>query len=374
MIVILTYIIFGFLALLLLIQLYYHLRFFSALSFSKISSDGTKQKVPVSVIIAARNESENLRKNLEYFLNQDYHDYEVIVVNDCSYDRSQEILEEFQKHYQHLKVVELIEDDRYRHGKKFAITLGIKAAKHEHLLFSDADCRPSSNKWIELMQSYYAKSKDVQIVLGFSPFTKRAGLLNYFSRFETFFTAYQYISFSLKNKSYMGVGRNLSYTKSLFFQNKGFAAHMHVLSGDDDLFVNQASNSVNTLVCIEPDSFVYSEAKTTWKDYFKQKMRHFSVGKMYKSSDKWNLSLISSSVTLFYIGIIVAYSLKIDPIIISAFLVFRLFLIAIFYYSAMKKLQMKDLWWFFPILDILYFLTMPLWSLIAIFSKQKRWK
>lgn len=374
MIVILTYIIFGFLALLLLIQLYYHLRFFSALSFSKISSDGTKQKVPVSVIIAARNESENLRKNLEYFLNQDYHDYEVIVVNDCSYDRSQEILEEFQKHYQHLKVVELIEDDRYRHGKKFAITLGIKAAKHEHLLFSDADCRPSSNKWIELMQSYYAKSKDVQIVLGFSPFTKRAGLLNYFSRFETFFTAYQYISFSLKNKSYMGVGRNLSYTKSLFFQNKGFAAHMHVLSGDDDLFVNQASNSVNTLVCIEPDSFVYSEAKTTWKDYFKQKMRHFSVGKMYKSSDKWNLSLISSSVTLFYIGIIVAYSLKIDPIIISAFLVFRLFLIAIFYYSAMKKLQMKDLWWFFPILDILYFLTMPLWSFIAIFSKQKRWK
>lgn len=371
---ILTYIIFGFLALLLLIQLYYHLRFFSALSFRKISSDGAEQKVPVSVIIAARNESENLRNNLEYFLNQDYHDYEVIVVNDCSYDRSQEVLEEFQKHYQHLKVVELIEDDRYRHGKKFAITLGIKAAKHEHLLFSDADCRPSSNKWIVIMQSYYAKSKDVQIVLGFSPFTKRGGFLNYFSRFETFFTAYQYISFSLKNKSYMGVGRNLSYTKSLFFQNKGFAAHMHLLSGDDDLFVNQASNSVNTLVCIQPDSFVYSEAKTTWKDYFKQKMRHFSVGKMYKSSDKWNLSLIASSVTLFYIGIIVAFSLQINPFVISAFLAFRLFLTAIFYYSAMKKLHMKDLWWFFPILDILYFLTMPLWSIIAIFSKQKRWK
>lgn len=374
MIVILTYIIFGFLAFLILIQLYYHLRFFSALSFRKIPSDGTKQKVPVSVIIAARNESENLKKNLEYFLNQDYNDYEVIVVNDCSYDRSQEVLVEFQKHYQHLKVVELIEDDRYRHGKKFALTLGIKAAKNEHLLFSDADCRPSTNKWIEIIQGYYAKSNDVQIVLGFSPFIKIGGFLNYFSRFETFFTAYQYISFSLKNKSYMGVGRNLSYTKSLFFQNKGFAAHMHLLSGDDDLFVNQASNSVNTIVCIEPESFVYSEAKTSWKDYFKQKMRHLSVGKLYKSSDKWNLSLIASSATLFYIAIIVAYSLQIEPIIISAFLTFRMLLIAIFYYSAMKKLHMKDLWWFFPILDILYFLTMPLWSLISIFIKQKRWK
>lgn len=369
---ILTYSIFGFLAFLLLIQLYYHLRFFSALSFRKIKSSDSSKQLPVSVIIAARNESENLKKNLEYFLNQKYSDYEVVVVNDCSYDNSQEILEEFQKHYKHLKVVELKEDDLYRHGKKFAITLGIKAAKNEHLLFSDADCQPVSDQWINTMQSHF--KNDTQIVIGYSPFFKHSTLLNYFSRFETFFTAYQYISFSLKNKTYMGVGRNLSYTKSLFFQNKGFAAHMHVLSGDDDLFVNQASNSTNTNVCLMPDSFVYTEAKTSFKEYFKQKMRHLSVGKLYKGSDKWNLSLIASSATFFYIAIIVAYSLNVQPLIISAFLAFRLLFIALFYYPAMKKLQVKDLWWFFPILDILYFLTMPLWSLISIFSKQKRWK
>ena len=369
---ILTYSIYGFLAILILIQLYYHLRYFSALSFRKIiSSDVTKQ-LPVSVIIAARNESENLQKNLEYFLNQKYPEYEVIVVNDCSYDKSQEILEEFQKHYKHLKVVELIEDDRYRHGKKFAITLGIKAAKYEHLLFSDADCRPMSDQWINQMQSYY--KNDIQIVIGYSPYAKRGTALNYFSRFETFFTAYQYISFSLRNKTYMGVGRNLSYTKSLFFQNKGFAAHMHVLSGDDDLFVNQASTSTNTAVCIQPESFVYSESKSSLKDYFKQKMRHLSVGKLYKASDKWSLSMIAGSATLFYITIIVAFSLRLDPLFVAAFLTFRLFFIALFYYPAMKKLQTKDLWWFFPILDILYFLTMPLWSLISMFIKQKRWK
>lgn len=369
---IITYSIFGFLAFLLLIQLYYHLRFFSALSFRKIKpADGAKQ-IPISVIIAARNESENLKKNLEYFLNQKYSDYEVIVVNDCSYDNSQEILEAFQLHYKHLKVVELKEEELYQHGKKFAITLGIKAAKNEHLLFSDADCQPCSDQWINIMQSNY--SNDTQIVVGYSPFFKHSTLLNYFSRFETFFTAYQYISFSLKNKTYMGVGRNLSYTKSLFFQNKGFASHMHVLSGDDDLFVNQAANTTNSRVCLTPESFVYTEAKSNFKDYFKQKMRHLSVGKLYKTSDKWNLSLISSSVTLFYIAIIVAFSLKVEPLIISAILTFRLLLIAIFYYPAMKKLQVKDLWWFFPILDILYFLTMPFWSLISVFSKQKRWK
>lgn len=369
---IITYSIFGFLGFLLLIQLYYHLRFFSALSFRKVKSADVTKQLPISVIIAARNESENLKKYLEYFLNQKYLDYEVVVVNDCSYDDSQEILEEFQKHYKHLKIVELKEEELYRHGKKFAITLGIKAAKNEHLLFSDADCKPSSENWINLMQSEF--TNDTQIVLGHSPYIKHSNLLNLFSRFETFFTAYQYISFSLKNKSYMGVGRNLMYTKTLFFQNKGFASHMHELSGDDDLFVNQASNAGNTKVCLIPESFVYTEAKATFKDYLKQKMRHLSVGKLYKTRDKWNLSLISSSVTLFYLAIIVAYSLNIEPLIISAFLAFRLLLIAIFYYPSMKKLQVKDLWWFFPILDVLYFLTMPFLTLISIFSKQKRWK
>lgn len=369
---IITYSIFGFLGFLLLIQLYYHLRFFSALSFRKVKPADVTKQLPISVIIAARNESENLKKYLEYFLNQKYPDYEVVVVNDCSYDNSQEILEEFQKHYKHLKIVELKEEELYRHGKKFAITLGIKAAKNEHLLFSDADCKPSSENWINLMQSEF--TNDTQIVLGHSPYIKHSNLLNLFSRFETFFTAYQYISFSLKNKSYMGVGRNLMYTKTLFFQNKGFASHMHELSGDDDLFVNQASNAGNTKVCLIPESFVYTEAKATFKDYLKQKMRHLSVGKLYKTRDKWNLSLISSSVTLFYLAIIVAYSLNIEPLIISAFLAFRLLLIAIFYYPSMKKLQVKDLWWFFPILDVLYFLTMPFLTLISIFSKQKRWK
>src|SRR5690606_19848156 len=185
-----------------------------------------------SVIISARNESGNLQKNLYTILNQSYKNFEVIVVNDCSYDDSEDILKNIKSEFpDRLKIVNLLEDDRYRRGKMFALTMGIKAAQYEHLLFTDADCVPDSSQWINQMQSSFQQK---EIVLGYSPYIRHKGLLNAIIRFETFYTALQYFSFALKGYTYMGVGRNLAYTKTLFFKHKGFASHMHILSGDDD--------------------------------------------------------------------------------------------------------------------------------------------
>ena len=226
-----------------LVQLYFFWGIFSRLSFFKPSALSTHDEEPVSVIIAARNEQENLVKNLPAILEQEYPDFEVVVVNDCSWDDSQQILEEMQLQYPRLKVSELIEQEKYPTGKKFALTIGIKAAKNDLLLFTDADCMPASNQWLKLMQSRFRPGKE--IVLGYSPYVKESGLLNLYIRFETFMTALFYFSFALMRNAFMGVGRNLAYHRETFFRHKGYATHQHILSGDDDLFVNAAAHKGN---------------------------------------------------------------------------------------------------------------------------------
>ncbi len=362
----------GLLSLFFIIQIYYHLRYFSAITFYKKPSLSTSKKLPISVIIAARNEADNLQEFLESILTQEYPEYEVIVVNDCSYDNSEDVLKGYQARYSHLKVVELEEEEKYKHGKKFALTIGYKAAKYEHLLLTDADCKAVSKNWISLMQEGFAEGKE--IVLGHSPYIKTKGFLNAFSRFETFYTAFQYISFSIRKQTYMGVGRNLAYTKTLFFKNKGFASHMHILSGDDDLFVNSTATKTNVSVCLDPDSFIYTPTKTTWGDYYIQKLRHLHVGVEYKKSHRISLAIISSTALLFWLCLLAGFILQLPLEISLGFLFAKLLVSGVFYFSAMKNLGTKDLFPFYPILELLYFLIIPFWALISLIIKPKKWK
>ena len=213
-----------------------------------------------------------LRKYIHVVLEQVYPDFEVIVVNDCSWDESGIYLEELQNKYKHLKIVTIKEQEKYRHAKKFALTLGIKSAKNDILLFTDADCMPASSTWIRDMHAHF--NSGTEIVLGYGSYRKEKGFLNKMIRFDTFFIALQYFSFALTGMPYMGVGRNLSYRKSLFFGTKGFARHYHLLSGDDDLFVNENATDKNTEIEIQPDSFTYSDPKKTFGEWFRQKARH----------------------------------------------------------------------------------------------------
>src|ERR1043166_9402215 len=223
--------------------LYYYFGVFSKFAFYKAKGQIEPEPQPVSVIIAARNEYHNLEKNLKSILEQAYPEFEVIVVNDCSWDDSQKLLEYYQEVYPHLNICKLVEQEKYPTNKKFALTIGIKAAKYDYLAFTDADCVPESSQWLRLMQSQFTPSKE--IVLAYSPYKKQPGFLNLFIRFEASFTALSYFSAALAGNAFMGVGRNLAYTKDLFFRNKGFASHQHILSGDDDLFVNENANKNN---------------------------------------------------------------------------------------------------------------------------------
>ena len=353
-------------------QLYYLLYYHRRLTVYSPDGEQAQGNISVSVIISARNEEQNLKNNLPSILEQDYPDFEVVVVNDCSHDETEEVLKEMAARYPRLKIVQVTENDRFKTGKKFALTMGIKAAKYEHLLFTDADCRPASANWIARMAANF--TGDTEIILGYSPYERTGGLLNSFIRFETVRTAIYYLSAALAGNPYMGIGRNLAYTKTLFFKNKGFASHMHVMSGDDDLFVNENATASNTTIVIHPEAFTYSPAKASIGALYKQKRRHMGVGKMYKNKHRRMLSFDALTGFFFYAFFVLCLLYGPYHFVALGLLLLRTITQIILYYKIFRKLDAKNLIWYLPVFDLVYYLYLNIFGLIGTFIKTTQWK
>jgi len=347
-------VIFGLFCVISLIQLIYILRLFGKLAFYKTPSKEHMQQHPVSVIVCARDEAGNLTRNLPGILVQKYPSTnEVIVVNHNSQDETRFLLDEFKKTFKNLYAVNLENDALGIPGKKYPLSIGIKEAKYEVLLLTDADCVPASEDWIEYMQDGY--DKGTEIVIGYGAYFKRPGFLNKLIRFETFHAALQYLSYAIAGMPYMGVGRNLSYKKNLFLRNKGFSFTNHLPGGDDDLFINKVATKTNTRVVIHPDSFTLSEPKKSFGDWMRQKNRHFSTAKYYKPKHKFLLGLYTASQFLFY-PLFIATLIFFDWRLALGIFALRFISQGFIYYKAMKQLNEKDLWPLWWLFDIWMFL------------------
>ena len=354
-----------------LVQLFYYGWFFRRLAFYSSPSKDQSQQHPVSVIICARDEAARLVTHLPGALVQRYPStHEVIVVNHNSQDDTRFLLDEFKKTFKGLHIVNLEHDAIGIPGKKYPLSMGIKEALYEIVLLTDADCVPATEFWIQKMQDAYRPGIDV--VLGYSPYKKEAGVLNKLVRFDTFHTALQYLSYALAGVPYMGVGRNLSYKKAIFFRNKGFSALNHVTGGDDDLFINKVATKTNTAIVIDPDTYTLSEPKKTFGEWFRQKSRHYTTAKYYKPLHKLLLGLYSSSYLLFYPLFIVSlfFDWKTTLIIFGI----RFLLQAIIFHRSMRALGEEDLfpwWWLLDIWMFFYYIIFAstLWK-----KPRKDWK
>lgn len=355
-----------------LIQLGYYLGFFSRLAFYKPKPKQQIQQQPVSVVICARDEADNIVKNLPGVLVQNYKtSHEVILVNDNSFDDTKYLIEELKKTFKNLVPVELTQEAKLIAGKKFPLSMGIKSARHETLLLTDADCVPASENWMQKMQDGY--DQGIEVVLGYGAYNKNKGLLNKIIRFETFHTALQYMSYALAGIPYMGVGRNLSYKKDVFIRNKGFSSINQIPGGDDDLFINKVATKTNTTIVIDPEAHTLSEPKQTWGEWITQKTRHYSTAKYYQRKHKLFLGLYSATQFLFYPLLIIAAIVFNWWIVLSVFAV-KFIVQSVIYYKTMKKLNEGDLWpWliFFDVwMSVYYLIFIP-----ALFKKPKvKWK
>lgn len=352
------------------VQVSYYGFLFTHFSFAENKKKKPSTK-PVSILISCKNEEKNIASLLTHLLAQKYPTFEIVLVDDASTDSTLSIIEAFAKKHNNIHGFSLPRTNTYSGNKKQAATLAIEHATYEYLLFTDADCIPNSTDWILGMTSQFSTEK--QLVLGYGGYTKRTGWLNKLVRYETVLTAWQYFSYAKIGLPYMGVGRNIAYTKTLFKKANGFENHKHIKSGDDDLFVNQIGNKQNTSICWEKEAHTLSEPKKTLSDWLLQKRRHISTATVYKPIHQYLLGLFYLSqvlfITLSFLWIGTGFQLK-----------FVFFLIGIRYVTyyislapTLHKLNEKDLLFVAPFVELFLILLQLRIFITNLFGKPKKW-
>ncbi|MEM9545719.1 MAG: glycosyltransferase [Bacteroidota bacterium] len=342
----------------------FYIFLFSRLAFYKNESAIDKLKSnKISIVVCFHNEEDNVDRILPKLLKQNAE--EIIVVDDDSKDKTLEKLNQYRT--DRIKVLSLKGTSP---GKKEALSAGFDAASFDTILLTDADCSPSTTHWAQRMTSIH-----YEFVLGYGPMHKRKGVVALFSRFETYTTALQYLSYALAGIPYMGVGRNMKVNKKTILSQKSRVKGSNLASGDDDLMINAISNRENTGICLHPDSFVHSNPKTSLRSFLDQKTRHISTSVYYKPIHKFLLALFSGTHILFYIALIIALLIG----TVSVKLAWTLLLVKwivqeAINYPVMKKLNESDLFWLFPILDVLFFVYLFVLPIYYFLNKNtSRW-
>lgn len=354
------------------IQLVYYGLIFGKFAIYNPESPNQKN-IGVSVLVCAKNEAENLQKNLPLIINQRYPSFEIVLINDNSSDDTLSVMKAFSAENEHIKIVDVKPIEKYWGNKKYALTLGIKAATYDYLLFTDADCKPVSKDWISEMSKHFSNKKS--LIIGYSPYRKiKKSLLNLLIRFETFMTGVQYFSYAQLGLPYMAVGRNLAYKKGLFFEANGYMNHMDIKSGDDDLFVNQVATKNNIAICIKKTAFTESEPKTSFTDWISQKRRHISTAKHYKTHHKILLGLFYVSQISFWILSIVLLATLFKWKIVLALMLLRFSVQYISLINCSKKLDDVNLMFWLPVLEFLLILIQFFIFIQNLISKPKHWK
>lgn len=352
------------------VQCLYYVFVFARLNFVRPFHGMPEFLPPASVVICAKNEAQNLAQYLKVVLIQQYKQYEVIVVNDGSIDKTDEVLVEYYRRNKNLKIVNIEPKDSC--GKKNALQKGIEVAMFDTIVVTDADCRPATTQWLAKLVGAYMN--DTKIVLAYSPYEKYPGFLNKLIRYENFITALQYFGFAKVGLPYMGVGRNLSYKKELVQSFKPTNAAEKIPTGDDDLLINAMATGKNTELCIDKDTFAYTKAQTTFNDWVNQKRRHLRAGFYYKFYHKLLLFLFALSGFVFYSSFIFLLTkgefLKWVLLIFAATVLVKL----ISTFRVYRKLASEDLLFISPLLDICYTLYLLLIFFLLLLKPKTSWK
>ena len=286
------------------IQSCYHLGLYRNLYLHSRKEKQETDTPPLSVILVAKDAASDLQKNLPAILEQDYPDFEVIVIYDQSSDDAcEDVLKLLEDKYPHLHHSFIPDSARYISHKKLGITMGIKASHHEWLVFTEPNCRPSSNQWLRKMARNFTNGTD--IVLGYSNYEKTKGWFNRKVTFDTLLNAMRYLGKAVDGHPYTGCGRNLAYRKSLYYEQKGFTSHLNLQRGEDDLFINQVANGKNTRVEASPESIVRITAPHYQKDWHEDKLNYHLTSRLYKGFSRYLMGFETCTRLLFLLMVIV---------------------------------------------------------------------
>lgn len=345
---------------------------FGVFAFAKRQHSKQQYNIPVSVIVCAKNEAKNLEILIPELVQQSHKNFEIVLINDASSDETLDVMERFQKEHNNIKIVNVENNEAFWGNKKYALTLGIKAATHNYLLFTDADCKPASKHWIAEMSQHFSNTK--KIIIGYGAYSKKKySFLNLLIRFETVMAAIQAFSYAKIGIPYTAVGRNLAYHSDEFYAVNGFVNHMKIRSGDDDLFIKDAATRKNTAICYTKNSFTISQAKTGFLAWFQQKRRHVSTASHYKFIHKFLLGFFYISQVLFWafaIGLLWTSLWQLTLYVLAFRIIFQYFVIGF----ASSKLKEQDILYLLPFLEV-FLVIIHFGIFIAnLISKPTHWK
>lgn len=360
------------LAFITIIQLIYYWSIYGKVAFFRQKNEFVRSDQGVSVIVCARDEYHNLKENLPLLLAQDYSQFEVVVVNHGSEDETNYLLRDLAEVHKNLKIVNVPQDLNFFTGKKFPLSIGIKSASYEILLFTDADCVPASNQWLRRMAANFTEG--TEIVLGYGAYSKSKSLLNLLIRFDTTRIAMNYLGFARAGMPYMGVGRNMAYRKSLFYRQNGFISHYRIQSGDDDLFINKAATGRNTRIEIQADALTISKPKTSLDQWIRQKRRHLQTGSYYKPVHKFALGLFAFTQTLYWALAITLLVLWYQPYVVLGIIGLRLFTQLLVTGKVMKKLSETGFLLLVPFFELFLMIISPILAFANLLSKPVKWR
>tara|TARA_Y100000385_G_scaffold81373_1_gene83271 strand:- start:2562 stop:3671 length:1110 start_codon:yes stop_codon:yes gene_type:complete len=349
------------------VQLFYLVFFYLRLIIYKEIRQEKTHTTAVSIIICAKNEAHNLNKNLSFILNQKHAIFEVIVVNHDSTDNSEKVLSQFEKKHDNLKVLFFKNN---KNGKKEPISYAIEHASYEHLIFTDADCKPNSNLWINKFSNGFKKR---EIIIGYGPHTKTKGILNFLVRLDTAIIGITYLSYALSKFGYMAVGRNMGYTKNVFKSTNGFASHKDIVSGDDDLFIQKAIEKDNFNINIDPDTYCFSDTPKSWKSWLNQKNRHHSSSNKYKVINKALLGIYPLSLVLMWFSFVSLFCEVEYRSFGLSFFCFVLLIKWIIQGAALNKIKEHSFIILFPFLELIQNLIMIVFFSLKGLNKKNKW-
>ncbi len=358
-----------------IIQIFYFWFVFGKFAFAKKNKIENSKNIilPITIIVSARNEYKNLEDFLPKLLEQDYPEFEVLLLNDDNEIETNFIITDLKIKYKNLRVVDVNSSLSYIKGKKFDISIGIKTAKYNHIIFTDVDCYPETDNWLKIMQNGFSEKKD--IVIGYSRFETSKGFLNKLIRFDTVSKAIKYFSFTKIGIPYMAFGQNLAYTRPLFNKEKGFVSHYNIPYGDDDLFINKAIKKRNASIVFDKNAHTISIAPKTWEIWYNRKFRHFFTKKYYRFSTLITLAMFNTTKYLFFSVLIylsiILYNNYMVLSIIGAVLSFRLISFLIIYHKSLSKLNEKKLFFISPFLEIYFMFLNPILFILKFYFYNK---
>jgi len=355
-----------------ILQLFYYLGIFGKFAFAKPQTV-TPKRLPVSIMVCAKNDAEKVKTLIPLLISQNYPDFELVLIDNASSDDTLDIFEEFEKQYPNIRLVKVENNEAFWGNKKYALTLGIKAASKAYLLFIDAHCYPTSADWLTNMASQFTMSKT--IIIGYSAYEKVKGsFLNKIIRYDALVMATQRFAWAKLGMPFSGDGRNMAYKKEEFFSRNGYISHMNIRTGEDALFINDAATKKNTAICFTPESFTYSEARTTFKAWAEDKHKLLHTASFFKAFDKLQLkAFIFLQVAFFVLAIVLAAFLY-NWMFLVPVIVIRYIAGWITMAQSAKRLNEKDTVYWFPVMEIILIFTQLYVYTTNIFSKKVHWK